>query len=76
MTTEEYLLGRFGPLMSLADVAKILGRSVDGMRVSLYSNSETSRLLRPTMVRVGRRVYFRTTQINKALSLEIPALQA
>nr|WP_288467087.1 plasmid-related protein [uncultured Pseudomonas sp.] len=76
MTTEEYLLGRFGPLMSLADVAKILGRSVDGMRVSLYSNSETSRLLRPTMVRVGRRVYFRTTQINKALCLEIPALQA
>lgn len=73
MTTEQYLLDRFGPLMSLPDIAKILGRSVDGIRVSLYSDTETSRLLKPTMIRVGRRVYFRTTQVNNALNLEMPA---
>lgn len=73
MTTEQYLLDRFGPLMSLPDIAKILGRSVDGIRVSLYSDTETSRLLKPTMIRVGRRVYFRTAQVNNALNLEMPA---
>ncbi len=70
MTTEEYLLERYGPLMGLADIARLLGRSPDGMRVALYSNNEVSRKLRPTMLRVGRRVYFRTLQVKDALSLD------
>ena len=72
MTTEEFLLGRFGPLMSIADVAEILGRSADGFRVAMYSDGDVSRRLRPTMVRVGRRVYFRTLQLNDALGLDSP----
>lgn len=59
--------------MSLPDIAKLLDRSVDGIRVSLYSDSETSRMLKPTMVRVGRRIYFRTTQVNDVLKLETPS---
>lgn len=73
MTTEQYLLDQFGPLMSLPDIAKLLDRSVDGIRVSLYSDSETSRMLKPTMVRVGRRIYFRTAQVNDVLKLETPS---
>ncbi|WP_259334272.1 plasmid-related protein [Pseudomonas sp. FW300-N2F2] len=76
MTTEEYMLDRFGPLMSIADLASLLGRSPDGVRVALYSNTDVSRKLNPTMVRVGRRVYFRTLQVSQALSLDTPALQA
>ncbi|WP_287496934.1 plasmid-related protein [Pandoraea sp. CB10b_02] len=72
MTTEEYLLGRFGPLMSIADIASLLGRSADGVRVALYSNTDVSRRLKPTMLRVGRRVYFRTLQVKDALQLDIP----
>lgn len=72
MTTEEYLLDRFGPLMSLGDIAQLLQRSPDGVRVALYSDTEVSRKLKPTMLRVGRRVYFRTLQVNSALSLEAP----
>ena len=72
MTTEEFLLGRFGPLMSITDVAGILGRSADGFRVALYSDGDVSRRLRPTMVRIGRRVYFRTLQLADALGLDSP----
>lgn len=72
MTTEDYMLGRFGPLMSIGDVAGLLGRSADGVRVALYTDSDISRRLKPTMVRVGRRVYFRTVQVGEALSLNVP----
>lgn len=71
MTTEEYLLNRFGPLMSIPDIATLLGRSPDGVRVSLYSDTDISRKLKPAMIRIGRRVYFRTMQINDALKLDI-----
>ncbi|TVT63948.1 MAG: plasmid-related protein [Pseudomonas sp.] len=69
MSTEEYLLSRFGPLMSLANIAELLNRSADGLRVSLYSDTDLSRKLKPTMVRIGRRVYFRTLQVQDALEL-------
>lgn len=70
MTTEEYLLKRYGPLMSLVDLAELLGRSRDGVRVALYSDSDVSRKLKPTMMRIGRRVYFRTLQVKEALALD------
>jgi len=72
MTTEEYLLEKFGPLMGMADIAQLLGRSTDGVRVALYSDNDVSRRLKPTMVRVGRRVYFRTLQVVDVLKLEAP----
>nr|WP_022964788.1 hypothetical protein [Halopseudomonas pelagia] len=70
MTTEEYMLQQYGPLMSLGDIASLLGRSPEGVRVALYSDTDVSRKLKPTMLRVGRRVYFRTLQVKDALTLE------
>lgn len=70
MTVDDYLIGRFGLLMSISDLADLLDRSPDGVRVSLYSDTEVSRKLKPTMVKVGRRVYFRTLQVKDALGLE------
>ncbi|RMM67935.1 hypothetical protein ALQ74_200134 [Pseudomonas savastanoi pv. glycinea] len=70
MTAEEYLLDRFGPLMSMAQVADLLDRSPDGFRVAMYTDSDLSRKLKPTVVRVGRRVFFRTIQVNDALGLD------
>lgn len=72
MTTEEYLINRFGLLMSISDLADLLGRSPDGVRVSLYTDTDVSRKLKPTMVRVGRRVYFRTLQVKEVLCLDSP----
>jgi len=70
--TETYLIVKFGALMRLKDLAELLGRSVNGLRVSLYSDTELSRKLKPTMIRIGRRIYFRTQQVTLALELEIP----
>lgn len=70
--TETYLVVKFGTLMRLVDLAELLGRSVDGLRVSLYSDTELSRKLKPTMIRIGRRIYFRTQQVIQALDLEVP----
>lgn len=70
MSVEDYLVERFGLLMSISDLADLLGRSPDGVRVSLYTDTEVSRKLKPTMVKVGRRVYFRTLQVKDVLSLD------
>ena len=64
MNVEDYMVERFGLLMSITDLADLLGRSPDGVRVSLYTDTEVSRKLKPTMVKVGRRVYFRTLQVR------------
>lgn len=76
MTTEEYLLKRYGPLMSLVDLADLLGRSRDGVRVALYSDTDVSRKLKPTMMRVGRRIYFRTLQVMEALAINGDSAQS
>lgn len=70
MTTEEYLLKQYGPLMSMTDIAGLLDRSPEGIRVALYSDTDVSRKLKPTMLRIGRRVYFRTLQVKDALALD------
>lgn len=70
VTAGSWLIGNYGPLMSIADVAKLLDRSVDGLRVALYTDNDVSRRLKPTMVRIGRRVYFRTLQVIDALRLD------
>ena len=39
MTIEDTLLQRFGPLLSMAQLASVLDRSPDGLRVSLRTAS-------------------------------------
>lgn len=70
MSAEDYLIQRFGLLMSINDLSDLLGRSPDGVRVSLYTDTDVSRKLKPPMVKVGRRVYFRTLQVKDVLHLD------
>ena len=37
------------------------------IRDSLYSDNETSALLSPAKIKVGRRIYFRTAVVGEAL---------
>lgn len=67
-TTKEFLLGKYGPLLSLPQLAGLLDRSTDGVRLSLLSDTEFSRQIRPTKIKLGRRVYFRTDLIAKVIS--------
>jgi hypothetical protein len=48
--------------MSIVDVATLLGRSPDGVRVALYTDTDFSRKLKPAML-----------QVTEALNLEQPA---
>lgn len=66
-TTESYLLEKFGPLLSLQQLAGLLDRSVDGLRLSLSQNGEMSQKFGPARQKIGRRVYFRSALVAPIL---------
>lgn len=70
MQIEEVLTNKYGPLLSIAQLAKVLDRSADGLRISLRSDSDWSRPVNAAKLKLGRRVYFRTIEIAKILSGE------
>ena len=65
---ENSLLKRYGPLMNLADLASMLDRSPDGLRVTLRSSGEWVDKINGARLQLGRRVYFRTAEIAEALA--------
>jgi hypothetical protein len=67
MTIEEILVNQYGPLLSLAELAMILDRSPGGLRCSLRSSREWVSRINAARLRLGRRVYFRTTEIANVL---------
>ncbi len=67
MTIEEVLIKQYGPLLSLVELALILDRSPDGLRISLRSSGEWVTRINSARLRLGRRVYFRTSEIAKVL---------
>jgi hypothetical protein len=70
MTIEDTLLQRFGPLLSIAQLAAVLDRSPDGLRISLRTTNEWAQRINKTRLKIGQRVYFRTSQIAELLSDE------
>ena len=58
MTIEETLLQRFGPLLSIAQLAAVLDRSPDGLRISLRTTNEWTQRINKTRLKIGQRVYF------------------
>ena len=63
MTTEEQLLNRYGPLLSLIELSELLKRSPDGLRIALSSQTEFAAKWRVAKCKVGRRVYFRASDV-------------
>ena len=68
MQIEEALTERYGPLMSVAQLATVLDRSAEGLRISLRSDTDWSRPINAANLKLGRRVYFRTAEISMILS--------
>lgn len=68
MTIEETLIKHYGPLLSIAQLAQILDRSPEGLRISLRSSGAWVGRVNSAKLRLGRRVYFRTSQIAQILS--------
>lgn len=63
MSTADILVSQYGPLLTIAQLAGILDRSTDGLRISLRSQNPFSHAVNAARIRLGRRVYFSTTKI-------------
>jgi hypothetical protein len=68
MTIEETLLQQYGPLLSISQLASVLDRSPEGLRISLRRANDWTLQLNTARLKVGRRVYFRTSQVASMLS--------
>lgn len=68
MTIEETLTNQYGPLLSLAQLAQVLDRSPEGLRITLRASSAWVQQINAARLRLGRRVYFRTSEISQLLS--------
>ncbi|OLK26651.1 plasmid-related protein, partial [Xanthomonas oryzae] len=62
MTIEDKLLQRLGPLLRRAQLDSVLDRSPDGLRSSLRATNEWTQRSNKARLKIGRRVYFRTSQ--------------
>lgn len=58
---------KYGPLLTLAQLAQMLDRSTDGMRMALSDASPYAKQLNLAKVRIGRRIYFRTPDVAQLL---------
>lgn len=70
MTTEEILIQRYGPLLSLVELSELLKRSPDGLRISLRGQSEFAQKWTSAKTKVGRRVYFRARDVAQLIDSE------
>jgi len=55
---------KYGPLLTLNQVAEVLHRSQDGLRVSLNRDSELSTALKQAKKKIGKRIYFKAVDIT------------
>jgi len=58
---------RYGPLLTLAQLAQMLSRSPDGVRIALRESNPYAEQLNAAKVRIGRRIYFRTPDVAQIL---------
>lgn len=70
MKMEEVLTSQYGPLLSIKQLANVLDRSAEGLRISLRSDTEWTREINAAKLKLGRRVYFRTVEVAKVLGGE------
>lgn len=66
-TLASSMFDRYGPLLTLAQLAQMLNRSTDGMRMALREASPYAEHLNAAKVRIGRRIYFRTPDVAQLL---------
>ena len=67
MRTEDRLVQKFGVLMTLSDLATVLNRSQDGLRMTMHGKSALGAQLRAAKRKTGRRVHFRAEDIARII---------
>jgi hypothetical protein len=68
MTIEESMVRQYGPLLNIRQLAAILDRTPEGLRITLRSSGEWVNRINSTRLQLGRRVYFRTSEIATLLA--------
>ena len=69
MTSEESMMQQYGPLLSITQLAAILDRTPEGLRITLRSSGEWVNKINSARLQLGRRVYFRTSDIAQVLGI-------
>lgn len=69
-STEQILIDLYGPLLSLEQLAVVLKRSKDGLRLTIRGNSDFAKKMQSARRRLGRRVYFSSILIGKIIDGE------
>jgi hypothetical protein len=69
MIGEESMMQQYGPLLSITQLAAILDRTPEGLRITLRSSGEWVNKINSTRLQLGRRVYFRTSEIAELLGM-------
>lgn len=64
-STEQILIDLYGPLLSLEQLAEVLKRSKDGLRLTIRGNSQFAKQMQSARVRLGRRIYFHSALIGR-----------
>jgi hypothetical protein len=74
--TADVLIERFGVLLNYKQLAEVLGRQPDGLRISLCRpRDEWTRKIKAAKVRFGRRVMFRSADIARIIDEQASAQQ-
>lgn len=68
LNLEESLVEKYGPLLTMTQLAELLHRSPDGLRIALQSRQPYTEQINRARLKIGRRVYFRASQIADFLS--------
>jgi len=66
-STEEALIKQYGILISMKECAELLGRSTEGLRVTLCRNSSMADKFNNARVKLGRRVMFKSSVIAQII---------
>lgn len=69
-STEQILIDLYGPLLSLEQLAVVLKRSKDGLRLTIRGDSDFAKKMQSARRRLGRRVYFSSILIGKIIDGE------
>lgn len=69
-TTEQILVSKYGPLLTLVQVGELLNRSADGLRMSLRGDSNFAKRMQSARRKIGRRLYFKAVDLAKIIDDE------
>jgi hypothetical protein len=68
----DILINKYGPFLSINQLADALDRSPEGLRITLLRDSEVSRQFQSARSKIGRRVYFNAVSVAEIMTADAP----